>query len=510
MNSAGNASGSSAISVARTTKRHSARNHRPRVAGSDVVFCESPVLACTPIGPLCDARALAAAPLAGNAGKSHALERIQEEDGMHGWALRHANGITASPLYPAGVAPILQTANILDVYAGLLVELAKAEYPTDGRVRIGRQSFLQRIQWCDSQEDVGGHAYRQLDAALEYLAEVRIHCTAIEEVMDLEPATQVDGELVFRILQAYGRVSEFQARGVGEENRPNAGHRADDIVVYFSSPLVRLLRNSDKRVTYRLSHYLAFRRGVPRAFYRFISYLATQPLNNGEVTVAVDDLLGAIGSTLRAVPPAKVRQLLRDTPQLMCDMGLLRSLPQYVTRRTRDGVMQQVILRPSTPPTPELERLLYETLAGWCVTQSVAEKYIRDLPEWVATVVAATSLGMLVVKKTLPGMVIDYCKQPSRDLDADRLPRFQPTTTSQRQTVVSNEAMTYLEESCGASKVYLDGLEADSRAALRAAYAGVNRPDWVVEGLMHAAAHQFRAGWSLGAFLRARGVTTKR
>ncbi|HEY0970147.1 MAG TPA: hypothetical protein VGE02_04110 [Gemmatimonadales bacterium] len=466
-------------------------------------------MAASPVGPICDRRTLASAPLDSATGFAP-LARIEEEDGRHGWILRHNDGDIRSPLYAPGELPLVHTGLVLDVYVGLLVELARAEFPEDGRVRIGRREFLRRIQWADEQGHPAGSAYEGLDAAIAYLSEMQVRSSAIERFEEIGAEDAAEGELTFRILQAHGRVSQLQAAGAEEANRPDAGHRADDVLVYFSTPFVRLLRGVDQRVTYRLSHYLAFKRGAARAFYRYVAHLATRPLTNGAITVNLDDVFASLGSTLRGAPPAKLKQLVNDAPDLLVELGLLRKAPEFTTIRTPDGTVHRVTLRPATPPTDDLKELLTHTLSSWMVTRSVARGHVDSRPEWAATVVAATTLGMLECKKTLPAMVVDYLKNPNRDFRDHELPRFNPTRLGQRRTIAMSPAMLYLEEQFKGSSIYLNGLAQEDQERLRATYSALNRPAWVVDGLVLAACRRFRSGWDLAAYLGSRGAPVRR
>ncbi len=482
----------------------SAKNQRPCPFASDAVFAEPPALASAPLGPLCDHRSLVRAPLAEESSTAP-LVRTVDNAGQHGWSLRHLSGETFSPRYAEDKLPLVQTGQVLDVYAGLLIELMRAGLPLDGRVRIGRQDFLRRIQWTDEKGHPSGSAYEDFDACLAYLFEMRIRSSAIERFEEIEVGVPVDGALTFRILQAHGRVSAFVRDGIDASDRVGAGHRADDLLVWFSAPFVRLLRNADQRVTYRLSHYLAFKRGSARALYRYVAYLATRPLNDGAVTMDLDDLLASVGSTLRGVPPAKVRQLFTDAPDMLVSMGLLRSLPVYSTRRTPDGLQHRVTLRPGTPPSDELQDALVQTLIAWNVIPAVASKMVQATPEWAATVVAATTLGMLVSKKSLPAMVVDYLKHPARELDPEQLPRFKPTKPSHQITPTFRPEMRYLQEQFDHSFLHLNGLMESDKDHLRGMYHAVNRPDWVVDGLMLAAARLHRRGSTLLQYINSQG-----
>jgi len=482
----------------RASSRRTTRN--PRGPGSmDAVFHESPALAAMPVGPLCDRRTLERAPV-GPPSTDAPLSRIADAAGRHGWLLRHASGTLISPTYAPGTPAVVQTGAVLDVYVGLLVELARAGFPADGRVRVGRREFLARLRWNDEEGRIGGAAYAQLDAAIDYLAELRIRSTALAALMDVEAGQVTTGELTFRILQAHGRVSAYQLHGLEEMSRPGAGHRADDLIVHFSAPFVRLLQHDDHRVTGRLAHYLTFKRGSARAFYRYVSYLATCPLTAGAITVDLDTVFASIGSTVRGAPPAKLRQMLHDAPTLLVDLGLMRRLPEFSTTHTPNGVTHWVTFRPATPPSAGLKAVLHRTLTSWKVTPSVALKLIAADLEWIATIVAATTLGMLETKKSLPAMVVDYCKAPNRDLDERELPRFKPARAGQRRTATLNADMEYLEDRYTKARSHLDGLATDAREKLRQEHQALGRPDWVVDGLMLSAVHQFRGGGALPAY----------
>lgn len=481
-----------------------AKNKRSGPIASDSPYVEPPAFASAPLGPFCDYRSLARAPLAG-VSSTAPFVRVENSAGEHGWSFRHASGHVESPLYPANQAPLVRTAHVLDVYVGLLIELTRAGLPADGRVRIGRHDFLRLIQWTDENNCPGGAAYDDLDAALSYLFEMRLHSSAIHHFEELAVGLPASGVMTFRILQAYGLVSALAQNGIDEVNRDGAGHRADDLVVWFSAPFVRLLRNVDQRVTYRLSHYLAFKRGGPRALYRYVAYLATQRLTNGGVTVDLDDLFASVGSTLRGVAPAKMRQLFGDALDMLVSMGLLRSAPVYSVRRAANGRRHQVTLFPSTPPSGELKDLLIETLVAWKVTRTVASKFVEATPDWAATVVAATTLGMLVSRKDLPSMVVDYLKNPGRELDRELLPRFNPTRVEHQLTPTVRPEMRYLQERYAHSGLALLGLSEDDKAHLEKTYAAVNRPQWVVDGLVLSAVHRHRHGATLDQYLASKG-----
>lgn len=478
------------------------------------VFHEAVPIAALPLAPLCDRRALKAAPLAED-DDSGALVRVstqaEGEREQHGWMLRHSDGVLASPLADSDSASLLQAHLVLDVYAGLLLALAEAGHPDDGRVQVGRLAFLRRINWVGPNGSAGGRLYRQLDAVVRYLAEMQITSTAIQRFINPDADTDISGTLTFRILQAHGRVTEWRRQGTHEQNRVDAGHASDDLIVFFSSPFMRALLARDLRVSYRMSHYLGFQPGAPRALYRYVSYLATQPLHEGTIVVDLNDVLASIGSTRRDVPPAKFRQLVRGADQQLVDKGLLRCKPTYQAVDRNGRRTYQVTFRPSPPPTTELTALLRETLIAYGVWPSVAVALADGNTEWVAHVVAAVTLGMLEVGADLPRMVVDYCKHPERALDVERLPRFRPTSPAQRRTnLAGNVAMKYLDESHEASLTYLDGFGAEDRRKRREAFTAPGRPRWVVDGLMLAAARSDRQGWTLDAYLRARGARRRK
>lgn len=493
------ASSSPAASVkASSALRRSARTPLSRPITSDHVFSESPVLAGAPLGPLCDRRSIEVAPL--DEPHSYApLCRVELDDRVTGWTLRHRDGMLVSPACGPEDEVVVQTPVAMDVYFGLLALLHKAGLPESGRVRVNRLRFLRMIRWDDSSGVVGGPAYTQLRAALNYLADLRIHSTTLEPFLvgDDEPGSK--GTLTFRILQAWGSASSALEALYTDDDLPGV---SDDLIVYFSTPFVRLLVASEARVTYRLSHYLSFRRGAPRALYRYISYLATQPMTNGVITVDLDEVLSSLGSTLRGVPPAKFRQLVRDTPEALCSMGLLRQMPQFSRIRDGERLKHRVAFRPQVPVTPATEALLLETLIAWGVQSTTASKLVQERTETVAMVVAATVLGMLRVRKSLPAMVVDYCTNASRVLNEAEMPRFQAVQGEHSRTTLSGREMEYLAESLDDDVVYLRGLDRETRERLRAQYTGINREAWIVDGLVYAAARQARAGWSLKAFLR--------
>lgn len=470
------------------------------------VFHEAMPFATLPIALLGDRRLLTGAPVA-KCDETAAIARVPAPSGPDGWQFRHPRGVVHSPTMPADGSPGLQAELVLDVYAGLLLSLAEAGFPADGRVQVGRHELLHRIKWVGPKGSAGGRLYNQLDAVVRYLADVSITSPHIQQFVSATSGEPMTGQLTFRILQAHGRVTEMHARGMQVDARPGAGHAADDLVVFFSTPFVQALRCSDQRVTYRMEHYLRFAAGAPRALYRYVTYLASQQLTNGQIVVDLDEVFASVGSAQRGSPAAKARQLFGGAEQLLVDLGLLRCLPDYRSSGHGARLRRQAVFSPLPPPTTELRALLRSTLIAYGVRSTVAARYTDSNTEAVAEVVAAVTLGMLEVRRDLPSMVIDYCKHPGRFVDVDRLPRFRPTLPSHRRTdITGNAAMEYLEQSADANETYLRGLSADDRAARRAAYEGQGRLGWVVDGLVLAGARLDRHGASLDTFLRARGA----
>lgn len=481
-------------------------------AHREAIFHEGVPFATVPLAPLFNRRTLDRAPIAGQSAET-SLARVVTPAGQHGWMLRHTHGALESPLTNAVDAPVVQAELVLDVYAGLLLELAEAGFPADGKVQVGRMAFLRRINWVRQSGYPGGRLYDQLDEAIAYLYDLRITSTEIERFLDVGPHGTATGRLTYRILQAHGRVSDWREQEHGEQNRPDAGHAADDLIVFFSGPFMRALERRDQRVTYRMGHYLAFEAGTSRALYRYVSYLATQPLVDGTIAVDMNDVLASIGSARRDLTPERFQKLIGGASKMLVEKGLLRTEPTCRPVISAGRKTYQVVFRPAPPPTTELKALLRETLIAYGVWPHVATPYTEadDKVEWVAWVVAAVTLGMLETRTDLPRMVVDYCKHPERPLDADRLPRFCPTSPAQRHTnLTGNAAMTYLDESFEQNRAYLRGLAKEDLRQRREKYEAPGRPAWVVEGLMLAAARSDRQGWTLDDFLRSRGVSRTR
>ncbi|MHB1265254.1 MAG: hypothetical protein ACYC1S_12690 [Gemmatimonadaceae bacterium] len=485
------------------------------------VVVEPSAVAQSPLGPLGDVRSLQRAEV-GQKGSTSTLTRYIAADGKHRWRLTHARGSTEGAITAALNDVKVSTSHALDVYFGLLRALGDAGFPANGLVRVGRWPFLKSIGWTRdigsvrtpnsvkltaSQCRAGGRQYLALEHALEALAELAIQSDDVTAFLEDPTEYSVTGHCMFRILQGYALVSSLPD-GEPLPDRPASGHRADDLIVQFSAPFMRLLLENQDRVAYRLDTYLALAPGTPRAFYRYLVQLSTRPMKDGSITVDLDEIYGALGSSWRGKPPARARQLLTGVViDALRERGVLRAAPSYVRERDGAGHRYRVTLRPGTPPTAELAELLYTTLMAYGLTPKSARRFSEGNTEWAATIVAASTLGMLEVKKDLPSMLYNYCVNTGREgeLDEPKMPRFRPRR-GRRAASVTNASMEYLQESFEGNRLYLEGLHESARAALTSKYAAPTRPAWVTEGLVLAAVRAARAGWSLRSFLQSRGV----
>lgn len=303
---------------------------------------------------------------------------------------------------PRGTLP---SSAIIDVYIGLMFLYYVQGFPADGKVYFSRYQLLNLIGWFAPGRDANGgrtrrpsgRHYHQLKRALLYLEGTRF-MTDDPDAFQIGP----DGERFigmqgFPILQ-YVRVARESTGPTGETIVPG------NSMVQFSEPFVALIESGARTTRLDFDLFLNLSPGTPRLLFRCLTWLQ----GRGRNEIALEELFPRLGSTQKHFVAARARQILNKAHAELREHGVLAAEPTY------EKVKGRYVVRYTFGDPGRLgagNDLLLSATKAFGVESAVAQELVIAHRKQLERVLAATALGFLRPKESLPGMIVHYTRR---------------------------------------------------------------------------------------------------
>lgn len=379
---------------------------------------------------------------------------------------------------PTGKLP---SSAIVDVYTGLMFLYAAADFPEDGKLYFSRYQLLHLIGWFargNGARNVrtvkpSGRHYWQLKAALNYLQGTRFfretHGNATLIGYDGERFRGADG---YPILQ-YWRVVD-EPTGPKSDEAPLSARS----MVHFSEPFVAELAGGRRVAWMDLELFFSLSAGTPRLLYRTLTWMRTR----GVRELPVQEVFQRLGSVQRLYVPSRAEQMLGKAHAELRAHGVLATDPQY---EKREGGKWWVRYEFGDPRVLRAEEeVLVRQAEAYGVSIGTARELVVAHREQFEEVLAATTLGLIRPKVSLPRMIVHYTRhgykisattgarefQMSLDLGTPEC-RYLAWTKEERARRLARSHVIDAEK-------IRDELLATDQAR------GIMRPRWVIDGLV--------------------------
>lgn len=397
--------------------------------------------------------------------------RLSPSGDLH-WRLSLEDWQLTSPtIREDGDAPVASFESVLDVYIGLLAQFSAAGFPADNVVRFERCALIKFLGWCGRSKrgTPTGDQYAQLERALDYLRNGNIASSQVMRQLDEINGTRTIGGN-FSILQSWTKSVPLGRQRPGNSVAVEAT---------YSREFADLLRHESGLVSFSAAKFTSLTRGISRALFRHLEGLRACT-KEPTVTVDANALLAHLGSRRRDLEPSRMHEILDDAHVELYAHRIIGAHPTWSTSPTGKRVITYLL-----EGAPDLPKLLKQSALDYGVTGSSAEQWARGRTEQLAQVLAAAVQGILTPTKDIGRMVRNYVEN-SRHIDPEALPHFEPgrglLLPGQRCVEFEYLELQYKETN--------DWLHAHPtiESTLRRQYTSLDRPLWVVDGLVLLAA----------------------